>query len=77
MFNTSCDLLTNTRYCLPVYHQYYIEDNVYILYRGAYDEQVLVYDIKAGGIIGTYPITASVTVEDEPDNFTCPLPGTG
>ena len=25
MFNTSCNLLTNTRYCLPVYHQFYIE----------------------------------------------------
>lgn len=51
--------------------------HVYTLYRGAYDEQVLVYDMEADGTIGTHPITASITVDDEPDNFPCPLPGTG
>ena len=42
--------------------------------RGAYDDVVLVYDIEADGSTGSNPITASVSVIEDPDNFTCPLP---
>ena len=42
--------------------------------RGAYDDEVLVYDIEEDGSIGTQPLMATVSVDEEPDNFTCPLP---
>ena len=35
---------------------------------------VLVYDIEADGSIGVQPLTATVTVQEDPENFTCPLP---
>ena len=44
------------------------------LYRGAYDAEVQVYDIERDGSIGPQAITAIVTVDEDPDNFTCPLP---
>ena len=44
------------------------------MYRGAYDEEVLVYDIERDGSIGSQSISATVTVNEDPDNFTCPLP---
>jgi hypothetical protein len=42
--------------------------------RGAYDAEVQVYDIERDGSIGPQAITAIVTVDEDPDNFTCPLP---
>jgi hypothetical protein len=42
--------------------------------RGAYDAEVQVYDIESDGSIGPQAITAIVTVDEDPDNFTCPLP---
>jgi hypothetical protein len=42
--------------------------------RGAYDDLVLVYDVEEDGSTGSQPISATVTVENEPNNFTCPLP---
>ena len=42
--------------------------------RGAYDDLILVYDVEEDGSTGSQPISASVVVEEEPDNFTCPLP---
>ena len=32
------------------------------------------YDIESDGSIGPQAITAIVTVDEDPDNFTCPLP---
>ena len=44
--------------------------------RGAYDEEVLVYAVQSDGSTDSQPLTASVLVETEPDNFTCPLEDT-
>ena len=41
--------------------------------RGAYDEAVLVYAVQSDGSTDSQPLTASVIVETEPNNFTCPL----
>ena len=72
MFNTSCDQLSNTRYStapilLPCH-------SLPAINRGAYDEAVLVYAVQSDGSTDSQPLTASILVETEPNNFTCPLP---
>ena len=72
MFNTSCHQLSNTRYSTaPILLSCH---SLPAINRGAYDEEVLVYAVQSDGSTDSQPLTASVLVETEPDNFTCPLP---
>ena len=43
-----------------------------VLYRAAYDAVVQVFDIEGDGSTGSQAISATVTVYEDPDNFTCP-----